>query len=481
MQAQAKAIILARVSSKAQEDEGYSLDSQLKLMRDYCKSKKLVIVEEFKIAETASKEQRRKVYQEMLSYITKHRVFNVVVEKTDRLTRNFKDATMIDAWLEKDGRRMLHLVKENLLLHKEARSDAKFMWNIYLSVAKKYTDNLREEAMKGWAEKLAQGWLPAEPPPGYITILQDGKKIHIVDPETYKFMPRVFKLALLPGYTRAKLSEEMAKMGITTKTGKPFSVSMVTRILSNPFYTGVNRMQGKEYPGAQEPIITKKLFSDVQRKIRRGSQGSGSRKHNPIFQKMITCKKCGAKVTWSKQKGRFYGACQRVSGCWTGKYLREDRVEAIVMEKLGKIDDSKGKVLAKLKSMLQIIRPQDIDMYRQKMINELSGQISRIRSMEENLYDDRLAGFVSKERYDEKRQQLASKAMEMSERLAMLREAQDATVSVEAVPEYDNPIVGLFAKGTPHQKRIIMSLLFKKITYKNGVLSLHLSKDISAT
>ena len=101
--------------------------------------------------------------------------------------------------------------------------------------------------------------------------------------------------------------------------------------------------------------------------------------------------------------------------------------------------------------------------------------------MEENLYDDRLAGFVSKERYDEKRQQLASKAMEMSKRLAMLREAQDATVSVEAVPEYDNPIVGLFAKGTPHQKRIIMSLLFKKITYKNGVLSLHLSKDISAT
>lgn len=44
---------------------------------------------------------------------------------------------------------------------------------IYLAFAKKHTDNLREEAMKGWAEKLAQGWMPAPPPPGYKTATED--------------------------------------------------------------------------------------------------------------------------------------------------------------------------------------------------------------------------------------------------------------------------------------------------------------------
>jgi site-specific DNA recombinase len=475
MKAQTKAIILARVSSKTQEDEGYSLDSQIKLMRDYCNSKKLSIVHEFKIAETASKEQRRKTYQEMLVYITKHRVFNVVVEKTDRLTRNFKDASMIDAWLEKDERRMLHMVKESLLLHKEARSDAKFMWNIYLSVAKKYTDNLREEAMKGWAEKLAQGWLPAEPPPGYMTITQDGKRIHVLNPETYKYMPRIFKLALLPGYTRKRLSEEMALVGITTRTGRSFSASYVTRVLTNPFYIGINRLQGKEYPGAQEPIITKKLFYEVQRKLKSGRYESRQRKHNPIFRRMMLCETCNTFVCWSLGKGRFYGACmKRKEGCWSAKYLREDRVEAAVIQRLGEIEDPKGKVLAKLMASLQIVRPQDVGMYRQKMISELGTKIRRMQLMEENLYDDRLAGFISKEKYEEKRQQLTKQTTEVSKRIAMLREAQDVEDELIEVPQSDNPIVDLYFRSTPNQKRILLAVLFKKISVKDGMLKFSL-------
>ncbi len=471
MQTQTKAIILARVSSKAQEDEGYSLDSQLKLMRNYCKSKKLNVVEEFKIAETASKEQRRKVYHEMLTYITKHRVFNVVVEKTDRLTRNFKDASMIDEWLEKDGRRMLHLVKENLLLHKDARSDAKFMWNIYLSVAKKYTDNLREETMKGWAEKIAQGWLPGDPPPGYMRASHDGKKIHVVNPETYKLMPHFFKLALTPGYTRTKISEEMAKLGVTTRTGRPFSNSFVTRILTNPYYIGVNRLQGKEYPGAQEPIITKKLFNEVQRKLKSRLHEQVPRKHNPIFKRMVTCDWCDTTVTWSKQKGRFYGAClRRRNGCWDAKYLREDRVEAVIVRKLEEIDDSKGKILAKLRGLLQVVRPQDVGMYRDKMMDELNRKINQLKGMEGKLYDDRLAGFISKERYEEKRLQFAEQAAEVAERMAMLRDAQGMEACSEPEVRSDNPIVDLYLKGTPHQKRIVLSGVFKPIRSKGEEL-----------
>ena len=198
MEQTSNTVILARVSSKSQEDEGYSLDAQLKLLMGYCLKNNLTVVRVFKIAETASKQQSRKIFHELLTYLSKANVYHLAVEKTDRFTRNFRDAVAIDEWLDQDDNRRLHAVKENLLLHKNAKSDVKFMWNIHVSVAKKYTDNLREEAMKGWAEKLAQGWLPSTPPPGYMTITENGKHIHVPNPETKDSMIRMFKTYLQP-------------------------------------------------------------------------------------------------------------------------------------------------------------------------------------------------------------------------------------------------------------------------------------------
>lgn len=67
-------VILARVSSKAQEDEGYSLDSQLKLLQGYCQQRGLKVVKTFNIAETASKEHSRRVFHELLGYLKKQKV-----------------------------------------------------------------------------------------------------------------------------------------------------------------------------------------------------------------------------------------------------------------------------------------------------------------------------------------------------------------------------------------------------------------------
>ncbi len=310
MAKEANSVILARVSSKAQEDEGYSLDSQLKLLQSYCSSKELNVIKVFRIAETASKEQSRKIFHEMFDFITKENIYHLVVEKTDRFTRNFRDAVAIDEWLEKDAQRRLHCVKENILLHKEAKSDVKFMWNIHVSVAKKYADNLREESMKGWAEKLAQGWMPAPPPPGYKTAIENGKKIHVPDERTKPLMQRAFELYLQPSYSIMSICDELELMGITTRKGRYYHKSQVQHILTNPFYIGIIRFNGKEYPGAHEPIINKDLFDKVQQKMH-GKRPSRYQQHNPVFKNMITCNHCDGVVTWQLQKGHYYGTCQR--------------------------------------------------------------------------------------------------------------------------------------------------------------------------
>lgn len=56
-------VILARVSTKGQEDEGYSLEAQVKNMRMYCSNARINPIKVFKIAESASKTEQRKIFK----------------------------------------------------------------------------------------------------------------------------------------------------------------------------------------------------------------------------------------------------------------------------------------------------------------------------------------------------------------------------------------------------------------------------------
>ena len=60
------AILWARVSTKEQAEEGYSLDAQIKLLRDYAHKNNLKVIKGFIVPESASSRQERKEFQEML-------------------------------------------------------------------------------------------------------------------------------------------------------------------------------------------------------------------------------------------------------------------------------------------------------------------------------------------------------------------------------------------------------------------------------
>lgn len=465
MQQLSNALILARVSSKSQEEEGYSLDSQLKLLRKYCTDRGLTVVKEFKIAETASKQERRKVFHELLVFIAKNKVHHFVVEKTDRLTRNYRDAICIDDWLEGDGNRMLHMVKENFQLHKDSRSDAKLMFNIYLAFAKKQVDTLREEAMKGWAEKLAQGWIPCVPPPGYMTVIEGGKRIHVPNPDTALLVQRAFELYLTPEHHIASVANEMAAMGLCTRKGKPLCKSQVHDMLSNPFYVGINRFNGKEYPGAQEPIISKELFYKVQDKLGSGRSGKGYRKHRPLFKGMLRCGYCLGTVTWQLQKGRWYGCCQRsLAECKGHRLLRQDMLEEIIMRSIEAIDDAGGTIFNRVQKALEVIRPEYVGNYREKVMKAVLQELSRLRRMEATLYDDKLAGDITAAQYEDKHAELSERIGSAQARLSRLLEIQPEQSGMpDAQTGSPKQLVWLYSGATLIQKRTIISNVFKSM------------------
>ncbi len=477
MDQQSRTVILARVSSKTQEDEGYSLDAQLKLLTGYCFKNDLSVIRVFKIAETASKQQSRKVFQELLTYLTKANVYHLAVEKTDRFTRNFRDAVAIDEWLDQDDNRRLHAVKENLLLHKNAKSDVKFMWNIHVSVAKKFTDNLREEAMKGWAEKLAQGWLPSSPPPGYMTIVDLGKRIHVPNPDTKDVMVNMFKTYLLPAETIESIRNRMNQAGIRTRQGRPYSKSHVQRILLNPFYIGINHFNGKDYPGAQQPIISKELFNQVQRKLHRGRPRKYAKHFSP-FQGLIRCQDCGSIVTWQLQKGRYYGICRRLTDkCKMNHSLREDRIEKIIIDQLKNLICPVPEVIDWVVDAIEV-NQGDITK-RERLKDSLQAQIKRIERMDDNLYDDKLAGVISTNKYTQKHEQLMKDQDDLYTQLKAIDFTESMQVEQKvAILKLSQKAAQIYQSKSSTEKRLIISKLFSNLTLKEGCLSVTYTKFV---
>ena len=89
------AVLYARVSSREQQQEGYSIDAQIKLLRT-SQQEGVEIVREFIEIESA-KAAGRKQFAEMVTYFKRNRSCrSLLVEKTDRLYRNFRDAVTLE-------------------------------------------------------------------------------------------------------------------------------------------------------------------------------------------------------------------------------------------------------------------------------------------------------------------------------------------------------------------------------------------------
>src|SRR5262245_22444082 len=225
-----QAVIYARVSSKEQEKEGFSIPAQLKLLNEYARAQGFAVAQEYVDVETA-KQTGRAAFGEMVAYLKAHpSVRAMLVEKTDRLYRNLKDWVTVD---ELDVE--LHFPKEGVVLSRESRSSEKFMHGIKVLMAKNDIDNLSEEARKGMQEKAEQGMWPTKCPLGYRNRTgPDGKKIIATDPATAPLIAKLFEW-----YGRGNISlKEAARKAhaaglVYPKSGTKLPVSTIYTILRN--------------------------------------------------------------------------------------------------------------------------------------------------------------------------------------------------------------------------------------------------------
>jgi site-specific DNA recombinase len=308
------AVIYARVSSKDQEREGYSIPAQLKLLREYAASHDFTIVHEFIDIETA-KIAGRTQFGEMIRFLEQNEASRVViVEKTDRLYRNFRDyVTLEDLDVE------IHLPKEGQVISRDSKSQAKLMHGIHVVMARNYIENLREEVRKGMREKAEQGIYPSRPPVGYRN--NKLERTIEVDPQKAPIARRMFELYATGRYSLTALGKVLR-----TEFGISLGKGYLDRLVKNPFYVGSFYWEKKLYKGTQEPLIDQTTYEQVQAVLANRNRPK-YRRREFAFGNLLKCAYDDCTVTAEIKRAKYtYYHCTGHRGKCSLPYFREEEL-----------------------------------------------------------------------------------------------------------------------------------------------------------
>ena len=389
-----KGVLYVRVSSQEQADEGYSLDAQEKEGERYAERHRIEIVKRWVVSESA-KAEGRKAFSELLSFAKSHpEVKIILVEKSDRLTRNLEDLVQVKNLVSKHDKE-IHFFKRDLVIHKDSKSYEMFQLSVDSVISALYIDTLGEEVRKGMNEKAERGEFPQRPPLGYKN--NKVTKLIEIDPDYALLIRRMFKLYATGEYSINQLKVKMKQEGLVYKgSGKSPPKSVFASMLNNPIYYGFFRWHGEVCRGIHEPIIDKDLFDKVQAVLGMKTRYKPLKKEF-LFTGLITCVHCGCAITAELHKGKYvyYHCTGNRGGDCMKNYVREELIDQQFQSLLKDIRFSEEQ-LTWLKDCLKENHELEQE-FKRRSITSLRQQQSVIERKLDRMYEDKLEGLISKE------------------------------------------------------------------------------------
>ena len=450
-------VIYARVSTKEQQDEGYSIPAQLKAMRVFCAEQGFASVAEFVEAESAGR-AGRKQFEAMLRFLMDHpETRTVVAHKLDRLYRNFADQLALEEGL---GARARYVVGDM-----PDTPQGELLRDVQLSVAKYYLGNLSEEVRKGMAEKVAQGGWPHRAPVGY---LNDRETRTIVpDPVRSPLIAWAFERYASGFVSLEQLAAELHERGLRLTTGKKLGIASLHVILSNPIYAGRIREKGVIHPGAHTPLVTPALFESVQDTLAGKRNGTKSARVFAL-RGVMYCAECGCLITAGLQKGHVYYRCTHGRGmCGNRSYTREEVLSAQIEELIASITLSPEEADA-LIADARLLEERSAGSAGARAAH-LEREIAAIKARDARLLDGYLDGTVPAESYRQKADALAEVRRGLELQLSELAEGGGfASSLVEDRVRLAQSAQLAYANGDAPTRRAVVSQLLWNLTLKDG-------------
>ena len=467
-------MLYARVSSKEQE-QGYSIQAQQEFLRPYAVQHNLVIEREFVDVATAKK-PGRPGFTEMLQYLQEKSGCRVVlVEKTDRLYRNWGDATTVATLIEELGLE-IHLVKDGQIYSQSSRAADKYRHGMDVLNAKRYIDNLSEEVQKGLRTKAAQGPWPSYAPLGYRNVTgEDGRKIIVPDPVLGPMVQQLFASFATGEYSLERLAQQAYAAGFRfRRSGNKIPISTLHKMLRKPIYMGEFDYGGVRYQGWHEPLVTREVWERVQEVLLGRHRKGRCRKHEIRYSGMVRCGHCGCALVAEIKKGRYiYYHCSGYRGKCQEPYTREERLQQ---------EFAKG--LQELSLPPAVVRWLDADLTASERnaqadstqaLRRHEAELERLQRRQEMMYDDRLDGRLDAGTYDQRNAQMQVQRAQIQHRIQTLKAPQ---------PALGGPPVNLaqvlcrvgeaFSKQSAREQRKLLRVVVRAATWKDGGLQIEM-------
>ena len=457
------AVMYARVSSKDQEREGFSIPAQQKLLREYAAAHGLTILHEFVDVETA-KHTGRGGFGDMLGLLKAHPTCRtILVEKTDRLYRNIRDWITVD---ELDLE--VHFAKENVVVSKNSRSSEKFMHGIKVLMAKNYVDNLGEEVKKGMREKAEQGHWPSMAPIGYVNNLAT----HRIEPDPQRapLIAELFQAYATGTYSLKALLVKGHTIGLThPRTGRRLFKSEIHRLLQNPIYSGDFVWDGNKYHGCHEAVITRALFEEVQAVPRHKPRARHLKQRHP-FMGLLTCATCGCAITAERKKGKYvYYHCTDHHGGCDNTYIREEQLSDLFGDIIKPIQIT-PEIAQDLATALRAT-DREADQRRSESLLQLEQRRRTVLSKLDRGYDDVVSGRISEEFWTRKSQGWEAEVSACDAERARLEQPRPlAMTTAQKILELAKQAEFLYKSQIPTEQRRLLDTVLSNCTFDHGSL-----------
>ena len=226
-------------------------------------------------------------------------------------------------------------------------------------------------------------------------------------------------------YTLTAIQRKMFSLGLVGKQGKALHLASIEHILTNPFYYGHFQYRGEVHVGSHKPMISKKLFDQIQTAL--VQNGKPRKKRGPKnfqFLGFATCGVCGYAITAErhiKKSGLkfIYYRCTHKSktiACTENRFLRKEVLTEQVKNLCQKVslpDEWREKFLAKLENENKESRHSS-DLFAQN----LRDSIPAIKIRLERLIDAYLGEALELAEYQEKKNILMAGKKTIEEKLS---------------------------------------------------------------
>ena len=431
MQSQQKYFLYARKSTDVEDKQVLSIEAQIVELRKFAADNNLHIVDTI-IEKQSAKIPGRKIFGSMLKRIEAGEANGILAWHPDRLARNSIDGGQIVYLLDQTHLQSLKFPT----FWFENTSQGKFMLSIAFGQSKYYVDNLSENTKRGLRQKVRRGEMPGRAPLGYINDVRT--KTVVVDKRHAPFVVQAFELYARGDQRLQDVADFFASKNVKTSGGLPLKKDQIAKMLTNPFYYGHFRYGGEVYEGKHTPIVSKKLFDDVQAAFERRKHKRTTKTNTPKpLCGLLRCGSCSMMITGENQVKRqrngnvhyytYYHCTKKRKGMKCPEpHVRQEALDEQLSDLLNKyaLPDSWATALNKMLANDEQKAEQSTGVF----IAGAQTKIASLQSKLQRLLDSYLDQDIERDVYLQKKAELMSEKKSLEEQSSKLTLANNAWV-----------------------------------------------------